>query len=216
MMQTCSWVEIVQRICLTVSNLMFLLPWIVIVRSKNRQTMWLECSLLLWTMTFSFLYHLCDSTPSCFQVCTLSWTTLHDADFILSYQLLATLAWFSNDASLTPFKYLHSAVALLANYYVIRILGLANLPSETCFIMAWVLMGIMPSVLLRLHIYVQKYGWRQLYLQHRKKRLLALVLLSSAVICKLIASASDYWLLHSLWHIFVASGLYFGLGCFEL
>jgi predicted membrane channel-forming protein YqfA (hemolysin III family) len=186
-----------ERLTLSLSNLFFLAPMVMLWRQPRKQVIAEIFFLCAITITSTF-YHLCDNGSKETKVCILPWSYLYLFDFVLSYQM-AYLVFFY-DLNIEPIiKYIALVLSLTINIMFMFV------PKEIAFFnyITLVLIGS-----LSVYIRYKYYKLRDLNLQYL---LIALVYVFAATIVKNISPSEykHYWVFHSLWHVLISFAIMF-------
>ena len=189
---------ITSAICLTCSNLFFLIPIFIAFERK----LYIEAVNYFYNMVVSIFYHACDQ--ELFSYCLFNYDGLQLADFISSYTsfLITILAIAKIKRTWKLFSYFFGLLSCIS----ICIYRRFNFKP---FI--FVFLCTMFFTLITL---IKRHGLKLAYIPTRRlffKHFLPGVTLSTAGIFFFFLSQNkeSYWLYHSLWHICISSSVVF-------
>ena len=185
---------------LTTSNLVFLLPILLALYRK----WYIESLIYFYNMFFSTFYHACDQ--EFFSFCIFNYDGLQLADFISSYSSFV-ITVLAMSTFVRPWKVFTYFVGLLACLSI----SLYDRFNYTSFI-----------VFLCIAISVTLFTWVKICVSKRKlivnRRLLLMYYLPGFVLAvtglliySFLQTKSNYWILHSVWHMCMAASIVFFL-----
>jgi hypothetical protein len=185
---------------LTMSNLVFIFP--ILLALKRRW--YIESLVYFYNMFFSTFYHACDS--DIFHYCIFNYNGLQLADFISSYSsfVVTILSMAALSRSRKVFTYFVGLLACLS-------INLYDRFSYLAFII-FLLFAFGVTLVTWINVCYTK---RRLH--PNKKQLLKYYLPGSVLaftgllIYNFLQTRSNYWILHSIWHICMASSIVFFL-----
>lgn len=185
---------------LTTSNLVFLLPICLAIYRK----WYIESLIYFYNMFFSTFYHACDQ--EFYSFCIFNYDGLQLADFISSYSsfIITVLAMSSFQRQWKVFTFFVGLLACLS-------IGLYDRFNYATFI-----------VFLCIAISFTVFTWVKICISKRKlhperKQLLKFYLpgfilaVTGLLIYSFLQTKSNYWILHSIWHMCMASSIVFFL-----
>jgi len=189
--------DINQVLFLTMSNLVFILPVLLALYRR----WYIESLLYFYNMFFSTFYHACDQKNYYF--CIFNYNGLQLADFISSYSSFS-ITILSMSEMPRPWK----VFAYFLSVLVCMSIDLYNRFDTTAFIVIIILASVFTVA-----------TWAKIWYKTRKlfpskKRLLlyipGLVLaITGIVIFTKLQTDSNYWILHSIWHMLMAVSILF-------
>ncbi|CAF0788957.1 unnamed protein product [Brachionus calyciflorus] len=185
---------------LTTSNLVFLLPICLAIYRK----WYIESLIYFYNMFFSTFYHACDQ--EFYSFCIFNYDGLQLADFISSYSsfIITVLAMSSFQRQWKIFTFFVGLLACLS-------IGLYDRFSYVTFV-----------VFLCIAISFTVFTWVKICISKRKlhperNQLLKFYLpgfilaVTGLLIYSFLQTKSNYWILHSIWHMCMASSIIFFL-----
>lgn len=185
---------------LTMSNLVFLLP----ISLALYRRWYIEALIYFYNMFFSAFYHACDQ--DFYSFCIFNYDGLQLADFIGSYASFV-ITVLSMSVIVRPWKVFSFFVGFLACLSI----NLYDRFSNTAFIV-FLTIAICITVTTWIKVGVSK---RKLYPTRRMLLLYYLpgfiLALTGILIYSFLQTKTNYWVLHSIWHMCMASSILFFL-----
>ena len=187
--------DIGQVLFLTISNLVFMLPILLALHRR----WYIESLMYFYNMFFSTFYHACDNKA----LCIFNYDGLQLADFISSYSSFSITILSMSEIS-RPNKVFFYFLSVL----VCLSIDLYNRFDTTAFIAIVVI-----ACLFTVSSWA-KICWKTRKLFPSKKRLLTYIpgvvlAVVGIVVYSSLQTNSSYWILHSIWHMLMASSIIF-------
>lgn len=210
---TCPASNFRERDFLVYSNLAMLIP-IAYCLCNGIKKFSIELVVMFITMINSSFYHECDGLLVCSQHCYYAWKTAYTIDMSFSYHLIPTMVFYLIEFDLSLYKVvIHALVYLINLLFVIGFQPAYG--TDTYFL----IVACLSFFVCGCHL---GYLWYKGKLYHEYKDhfncwdAITAACLAVTGATFFFISSEDYWLYHSLWHLFIMTSLYFAFSIYDM
>lgn len=199
-----------ERNFLIFSNLAMVpaIMWCCMLSHRHRNWKLFACELINMSivMVNSMFYHACD-VGGCAAVCLYAWETAFLLDFTFSYNMIPTVLFYLLELEFSWVKVFLHLLILLGNFsFVVYVKPVEG--DHTYF----AVVITTAVILVQLRLWYLHYKGR-LCTEYRRHfhtgAAFSAALCSVSAVLFMLYEAKTYWIYHSLWHIFIMSGLCF-------
>ena len=220
--------QALQRLALASSNLAALFPIFFLLRFQHCWQWVVEIIFVTLSMTFSILMHLCDVSDdiglTTARVCVADLDLLLHLDFIFALQALPVAVMFGEDALHPLWKPLGYLVSLVANSTILKLFndtgGNSGVEDRNIAYAWFVTIFTIIAISIRfMYGFTQPRAWWERYYADYVDlwdAVAGTIFGIVAFVFKQLGNDSkQYWLWHSLWHIFSYTALYFYFSVYD-